>query len=320
MLQTPRQTQVLQLSQDRPNDPSLSSQCQTSSPAETAKSTETSAFLTALRGLNATERLRLISSLLPPSPQPSQPQLPQADAPLPPSSDDDTTPLDDATIAAIDAEVDGRMAAQMMTIAETKCRWRIVPPNATDSGVPVGLFGQIYTLNDMNRGDAFNGQRIAARVHMKKLYLKWFARANPGRAAAQFVRVIVFIDKQNRIDNVFNLSVNELGLLDNFFEPSSRFYRAFLAHKNFLGIDYTHFLHDEVIELQAYTRLANYSGYHGKIDLDLRRWTTTFQAADVDNIGVNVTNALKIAFIGDVLVDDNPPQIQFTSALEYMDA
>lgn len=273
-----------------------------------------------LRGLSAPERLRLISNLLQPSPQPSQPQLPQADAPLPPSSDDDTTPLDDTMVAAIDAEVDARMAAQMMTIAETKCRWRVIPPNALDPGIPVSLFGQIYTLNDMNRGDAFNGQRIAARVHMKKLYLKWFARAHPDRPAAQFVRVIVFIDKQNRIDNVFNLAVNELGLLDNFFEPSSRLYRAFLAHKNFLGIDYTHFLHDQVIELKANSDTYNYSGYHGKIDLDLRRWTTTFAAADIDNIGVNVTNALKIAFIGDVLIGDNPPFIQFTSALEYTDA
>lgn len=264
-----------------------------------------------------------MSSLL----QPSQPQLPQPDAHLPSSdsaqpqsSDDDTGPaLTPQEVTTIDAEVDAYMAEEMMTVAETKCRWSIVPVDDS-SGVPVGLGGQIFTLNDMALGINYNGQRLAARCRMTKLHLKYVLRGNISRGVTQFVRIIVFMDKQNRIDQLFDLSVNQNGLLDNFFEPVARGYRALLAHRNYLGIDYTHFFYDRVHRLSSFSGDTDEDGIYGTIDIDLHRWTTTFEAADVAGAGVNVTNSLKVAFQGDVMLGNNPPNIQFTAAVEYTDA
>ena len=242
--------------------------------------------------------------------------MPQPDAPLPEcSSDESNIPLDDDTITAIDEEVDARMAQELMTVAETKCRWTI-EPTGPNGGTAINQAGTIWTLSDMQRGWNANGQVLAARAQYKKLYVKFLIKANSQLSGAQFARIIIFIDKQNIISDVFNVAINQYGLLDNFFEPVTRGERSFLAHRNFLGIDYTHFLHDEVVSLHPGAEY-NYNGIFKHIHIPLHKWRTTF---DASGDGFAVTNCLRMAIMSNVPSGGEPPTVEFTAALEYTDA
>lgn len=283
-------------------------------PVQTVSSTETSALRTALSAMSARERLLLISSLQPQS----QPQLPQPDAPLPPT-DSNCTADDDDTIdtTAIDAEVDRRVAADLSMVIgiETKVIKTKVP-SGLGSAPFVTWLGNSYLLNITNQGTA-DGQILGVQTRLRSVHVKWLAHANPGAIVSQLLRFVIVRDKQGNQPDIFDTAQPTTALMDDYYNSTVNGQTAILAFQNWEAHDYSHILHDETILLQKNSdQIASNSDYrHGQVKIDLHN-----MRSQCDNTGIPLTNLIRLMVWSNINPANDPPYFRFTAQVEYTDA